>query len=94
MALNHLCVEQEDPRRAMKHLVHTLRLLNERLSSVNPASNANMAAVVIMSQYERTQGHYEQGLVHLQGLLRMVDLRGGIVKLARTEPGLVPKVLR
>jgi hypothetical protein len=87
-------VNQEDPKEAMHHLSLTFRLVNERLSGNNAVSDATIAVVVTLSHFERLQGQYRQGLVHLEGLHQMVKLRGGISQLARNKPGFVPKIFR
>ncbi len=94
LALSRLCNGGEHPQQAMSHHVHTLRLLNKNLSGGDPACSENMAVIVVMLQYERHIGRYEQGLVHLNGLLRMVELRGGIGKMVEVEPTIALKVFR
>jgi hypothetical protein len=85
---------QEDPTEAIRHLSHTFRLVNERLSGNDAVSDSTIAVVVSMAQYERLQGHYCQGLIHIKGLQRIIELRGGISQLAKTSPALVPKIFR
>lgn len=93
-ALNNLAITQEDPTEGMHHLSHAFRLVNERLSGKDAVSDTTIAVVVIMSQYQRLQGQYRQGLVHLEGLQRMVELRGGISQLTTNKPGLAQKIFR
>ena len=93
-ALNGLLVQQEDPAETFRHLSHTFRLLNERLSGNEALSDTTVAVVVSMAQYELLQEHYSQGLVHIKGLQRMIELRGGISQLTKTSPGLLPKIFR
>jgi hypothetical protein len=57
-------------------------------------SDMTIAILVIMSQYERLQGQYARGYIHMQGLRRMVELRGGIKQLSRECRGVIQKVLR
>jgi hypothetical protein len=47
-----------------------------------------------MSQYERLQGQYERGYVHIQGLRRMIELRGGVERFGGECCGVILKVLR
>ncbi|TGO43575.1 hypothetical protein BOTNAR_1974g00020 [Botryotinia narcissicola] len=47
-----------------------------------------------MSHYYRLQGQIIQGLVHLQGLERMVKMRGGISNLKREQLTLAQKIFR
>ncbi|RDW60302.1 hypothetical protein BP5796_11908 [Coleophoma crateriformis] len=86
-ALNNLVIKQEDPIEAVQHISHAFRLINAKLSGDGDVSDTTIAAVIIMSQYERLQGQYRQGVVHLEGLQRMVELRGGISKLTKNKPG-------
>lgn len=93
-ALNNLVIKQEDPIVAMRHLSHAFRLINERLSGNDAVSDTTIAVVVIMAKYEDLQGQYHQGLVHLEGLQRMVQLRGGMSQLMKNMPALAQKILR
>jgi len=93
-ALNNLVKQQDDPKEAMHHISQALRLVNKKLSGKDAISNTNIAVVLIMAQYERLQNHYRQGLVHLDGLQRMVELRGGISQLKRDKPSLALKIHR
>jgi hypothetical protein len=93
-ALNNLARKQEDAKEATHHISQALRLVNEKLSGTDAISNTNIAVVVIMAQFERLRNHYRQGLVHLDGLQRMVELRGGISQLKRDKPSLAHKIHR
>ncbi|KAL2160784.1 hypothetical protein VTH06DRAFT_981 [Thermothelomyces fergusii] len=77
-----------------RHLCRALRLVNDRLSREDAASNENLTAVLILGLYERQQGDYHRGRVHLLGLERMVQLRGGLAALTRTTGGLARKIFR
>lgn len=94
IALNNLVAKQEDPMEGMRHLSLAFRLVNERLSGMNPVSDITMAVVVVLTQYERLQGHYGQVLIHLDGLQRMVELRGGMSQLKLAGTSLAQKILR
>ena len=37
-----------------------------------------IAAVALMAKYEAVYGNQETHAVHMQGLLRMIDIRGGL----------------
>ncbi|KAL3469616.1 hypothetical protein BJX99DRAFT_265032 [Aspergillus californicus] len=78
----------------MRHITHTYRIVRERLSGKEALSDMTIAVLVIMSQYERIQGQYARGYIHLKGLKRMAELRGGICMLSRQCWGVVQKVLR
>ncbi|OTB00690.1 hypothetical protein M426DRAFT_267228 [Hypoxylon sp. CI-4A] len=93
-AANSLVVTQDDYREAIRHLSASLRLVNERLSGEQALSDTTIASVVAMYQYERLRGQHNQALVHFQGLQRMIELRGGVSRLAQEKPALVQKVFR
>ncbi|KAL4910129.1 hypothetical protein BDW74DRAFT_173596 [Aspergillus multicolor] len=79
----------------MYHIARTYRIVQKRLRSQEEAtSDMTMAILVAMSQYERLQGQFERGYVHLQGLRRMVELRGGIRHFDSESCGVIQKVLR
>ncbi|KAL2185564.1 hypothetical protein L209DRAFT_689445 [Thermothelomyces heterothallicus CBS 203.75] len=77
-----------------RHLCRALRLINSRLSREDAASNENLTAVMVLGLYERQQGDYHRGLVHLTGLERMIQLRGGLAALTRSKSALARKVFR
>lgn len=79
---------------ALRHLSHTFRLVNQRLAGEDAVSDKTIAVVVMMSQYERLQDRYHDGIVHVAGLQKMTELRGGICRLAVDQPALAQKILR
>lgn len=93
-ARNGLLVEKDDPKEAMCHLSQTFRLVNERFSGNDAVSDATIAVVVILAQHERLRGNHREGLVHVGGLERMVQLRGGVRALSRYRPGLTQKMFK
>lgn len=92
--LNKTILQKEDPALALQHQAQAFDLINSRLSRADPASDANLAVIVMFSQYERLQGRYVQALVHLDGLCQMLELRGGITQLAEEKPSLFQKIIR
>ena len=94
VAANPGLVSQQDFIEAMRHLSRAFRLVNEKLSGNEALSDTTMAVVISMTQYERLRGQHRQGLVHLDGLLRMVELRGGISQVMSTNPPLAQKIFR
>ncbi|KFY40147.1 hypothetical protein V494_03620 [Pseudogymnoascus sp. VKM F-4513 (FW-928)] len=93
-ARNGLVTEKDDPNEVLRHLSQSFRLINERLSGNNPVSDETIAVVVILAQHERIRGHYGEGLVHISGLERMVQLRGGVRALSKYRPGLTQKLFK
>lgn len=64
------------------------------MSATDATSDMTIAILVVMSQYERLQGQYERGYVHIQGLRRMIELRGGVKRFGSECCGVILKVLR
>lgn len=92
-ALNSLVMQSEDPADAMRHMARSLRMVNQRLASPHDAlSDTTIAVIIMLSHYERHNGHLRQGKVHFDGLLRIVELRGGIANLAKTNPYIAMKL--
>jgi hypothetical protein len=62
---------------------HAIASINEAFSSGDKArtSDAVIGAVVKMASYEAMQGDVESYRVHMAGVKRMVDLRGGLTSL-------------
>ena len=87
-------IKHEDLVEASRHLSHTFRLVNEKLSGHEALSDTTMAAVIALTQHERMRNQYQQGMVHFKGLLRIVELLGGISGLARSKPRIAQKVFR
>ncbi|KAH6654744.1 hypothetical protein BKA67DRAFT_536046 [Truncatella angustata] len=87
-------IGKEDSAESLRHLAHTFRLVNEKLSGREATADTTFAAVVAMTQYYRLRGDHKQGLVHLDGLRHMACMRGGISHLAQTHPALARKIFR
>ncbi|KPM42944.1 hypothetical protein AK830_g3627 [Neonectria ditissima] len=94
MAINTLATNQEITTEVLRHLSHTFRLINERLAGADTVSDETIAAVVGMAQYERQQGNFDRGLIHVGGLQRMTELRGGISRLVEHKSSLAQKIFR
>ena len=86
--------KQEDPVPVRRHLAQAFMLVNQRLSQADALSDNSIAVVVMLTHFERLRGRYFKGLVHLDGLCKMVEMRGGIVQLTRDQPSLGQKVTR
>ena len=87
-------VRIEDHAEAMRHLALALHLVNERLSGSEALSDSAMAAVVALTHTDRLQGNYCRGMIHFNGLLRIVELRGGIHHLVENQLKIAQKVFR
>ena len=78
----------------MRHLGLALRLVNTRLSGKDPASTETVTTVLVLGLYERQQGEFRRGLVHMDGMQRMLQMRGGILEFAKNNPDIARKILR
>jgi hypothetical protein len=94
VSFNGIPAKEDDPMLAVQHLNKTFSLTNQRLSSTDAVSDASMAVVVMMAQYERQRERYIKGLAHIDGLQLMVEMRGGISPLANDKPSLFQKIIR
>ncbi|KAL7933152.1 hypothetical protein V8C35DRAFT_60745 [Trichoderma chlorosporum] len=77
-----------------RHLIKAFRLINERISQAEQVSNSTLAVVMSLSTYESTRGRYKLGMIHLSGLIRMVEARGGLDLVGSGEPELMQKIYR
>ncbi|KAL2131203.1 hypothetical protein VTI74DRAFT_5406 [Chaetomium olivicolor] len=77
-----------------QHICRALQVVNARLSEPNAAAKENIAVILILGMYERYDGNYRRGLVHLDGLRRILEMRGGIAEFARVSPEMTRKVFR
>ncbi|KAL6237333.1 hypothetical protein BDW75DRAFT_204416 [Aspergillus navahoensis] len=97
VATSILCSKSliRETTQGMYHIARTYRIVQERLMSKEEAtSDMTIAILVGMSQYERLQGQYARGYIHVRGLRRMVELRGGIKQFDSECCGVIQKVLR
>ncbi|KAK4152618.1 hypothetical protein C8A00DRAFT_44371 [Chaetomidium leptoderma] len=85
---------QSNSAARVRHLCTALRLVNDRLSGRDAVSNETIIVVLVLGLYERVQGEYGRGLVHLDGLQRMLNMRGGIQEFAKNRPELARKIFR
>ena len=79
---------------AFEHLSTAIQLVNPRLSSKNAVSDINIAVVCVLAQFERSRNRFEDGLVHMDGLEKMIRLRGGICALMREKGPMAQKLIR
>ncbi|KAL4754724.1 hypothetical protein BDW72DRAFT_117553 [Aspergillus terricola var. indicus] len=97
VATSILCSKSlvRETAQGMYHIARTYRIVQERLMSEEEAtSDMTIAVLVVMSQYERLQSQYARGYVHVRGLRRMIELRGGIKQFDSKCCGVIQKVLR
>ncbi|KAL4760064.1 uncharacterized protein BDW70DRAFT_73342 [Aspergillus foveolatus] len=97
VATSILCSKSlvRETTQGMYHIARTYRIVQDRLMSEEEAtSDMTIAILVAMSQYERLQGQYARGYVHVRGMRRMIELRGGIKQFNSDCCGVIQKVLR
>lgn len=98
LALSEVCLrvysgQQRASIKATQQLLQAYRLVNSRLSGENATSDCTIAAVVYLSLYERIQGNFHLGQIHVKGLKNMIDQRGGVARLAQNSH-LIHKIFR
>lgn len=76
------------------HLCLALRLINQRLSGGNAATDENIIVVLLLGLYETFTGAHDRRLVHVEGLQRIVEMRGGIRAFAKSNPIWGRKIFR
>ncbi|KAI1816352.1 hypothetical protein GGS20DRAFT_538637 [Poronia punctata] len=79
---------------ALYHMSQTFRLLAKKLSSDEALSDSTIAVVTSTSIYDRLYGNSRKAMVHLGGVYRMVELRGGIKALAERNFLVAEKTFR
>lgn len=73
---------QATPSEAIYHLGRAVSLVNERLGTTEALSNSNLSVVNFLIVREIHRGDQESANIHMQGLSKMIELRGGISQLA------------
>ncbi|KAH7327783.1 hypothetical protein B0I35DRAFT_472555 [Stachybotrys elegans] len=96
LATNRVAPVPEDIPDALGHVAKAIHLLNSRLSkgTDDAVSDQNIATIVSMAKYEFAAGHSREGHIHLDGLHRMVQLRGGIAAMTRKDATFTQKIFR
>jgi hypothetical protein len=69
-------------------------MTNKRLSGSDACSDEAIAVVTMLAIYQRMHHQQDIGLVHFKGLKRMIQLRGGLAKLAIEHRALAQKPWR
>ncbi|KAJ6109982.1 hypothetical protein N7486_002217 [Penicillium sp. IBT 16267x] len=83
------CHGESSPK-AMYHLSQTLAQVNKRLQGDDALSDSTIAIVMSLINQEQIRQHFSAALVHVKGLEKMIELRGGLSQLR----GNVPLVLK
>ncbi|KAI0148589.1 hypothetical protein GGR57DRAFT_474880 [Xylariaceae sp. FL1272] len=87
---------RQETAEALSHLSRSLQLVNKRLAEARNGtiSDSTLAVIVALAQHERLLGYYHQGLMHFEGLLKLLDTRGGISALVTRNPKIASKAFR
>ncbi|KAL2835490.1 hypothetical protein BJY01DRAFT_223650 [Aspergillus pseudoustus] len=80
--------------RTLHHISQAYSLVNAKISGPSCVSDSAIAAVVSLAIYQQVHQEPVIGLVHLQGLYRMISMRGGISLLMQENRALALKPLR
>ena len=75
---------KEMSSRGLCHLSNTYRCINRNLQRHGTPSDATVAAVMSLAIHEDLKGQHQNSRVHLDALVRMVQLRGGITDFEAT----------
>jgi hypothetical protein len=81
---NSLSGNQKTSPQTLQHLSHTYRCIRAHLQKQKTPSDATIAAVMSMAIHEDLNGEPARSEVHLDALVRMVELRGGLSKFEST----------
>ncbi len=80
--------------KTLHHISQAYALVNLKLSGPESVSDSAIAAVVTLAIYQQVHHLHSTGLIHLNGLYRMIQLRGGIARLMKENRALAVKPLR
>ncbi|KAJ5805923.1 uncharacterized protein N7503_003525 [Penicillium pulvis] len=80
----------ESSTKAMYHLSQTFAQVNKRLQGDDALSDSTIAIVMTLVNQEQIRQHLSAAMVHVKGLEKMIELRGGLSQLE----GNVPLVLK
>ncbi|KAK2591971.1 hypothetical protein QQS21_010343 [Conoideocrella luteorostrata] len=80
--------------KTLHHISKAYELVNLKLSGPDSVSHSAIAAVASLAIYQQIHHQHSTGLVHLNGLYRMIQLQGGISSLMKNNRALALKPLR
>lgn len=83
------CNGESSPK-AMYHLSQTFAQVNKRLQGDDALSDSTIAIVMSLINQEQIRQHLSAAMIHVKGLEKMIELRGGLSQLE----GNVPLVLK
>ncbi|KIW10155.1 hypothetical protein PV08_11116 [Exophiala spinifera] len=74
---------------ALYHLSRAVSLVNEQLGTTKALSNSTLVVVNFLVVYEIVRESRNEAEIHLKGLQKMVDMRGGLASLEASEDALL-----
>jgi hypothetical protein len=83
----------DDDAESLRHMLRAIQLVNERLSGKSALSDTTIAAIVALIRYGRVRYQYAIALIHFTGLMRVLELRGGVTR-STDNPHLAGKIFR
>lgn len=83
-----------EPLEATRHFSQTLRLINPKLMKPTPPQDSTIAIIVSLAIHSKLIRDPPKCSMHLDGLQRLVDLRGGLSEISESNRALLHKILR
>lgn len=83
----------ESSAKALYHLSQTFAQVKKRLESDDALSDSTIAIVMSLINQEQIRQQHSAAVVHVKGLQRMIELRGGLSQLEGNLP-LVLKICK
>ena len=71
---------------AISHLTNSLTYVRERLESPQALSNSTLGLVMSFITQEQVRGQHKAASIHMDGLAKMIELRGGLDSLEDCLP--------
>ncbi|OKL58353.1 hypothetical protein UA08_06014 [Talaromyces atroroseus] len=75
------------------HMYRTLTIMKTRIATMQSVTDETIAVVATLAYVEKIKGSYNNWRIHMGGLKRLVDLRGGLHSL-ESKPIIMSKIFR
>ncbi|KAM0425183.1 hypothetical protein ACHAPT_009500 [Fusarium lateritium] len=83
-----------EPLEATRHFSQTLRLINPKLMQPTPPQDSTIAIIISLAIHSKLIRDPPKCSMHLDGLQRLVDLRGGLSQIRESNRALLHKICR
>lgn len=80
--------------KALHHMSETFALVNKRLQGEHALDDSTLALVISLINQEQIRNEQKGAKIHIDGLKRIVGLRGGLKNLERANVPLVLKICK